>query len=218
MYDAKCAGADGYVRQKPEKYGLSSADMSSDEGFQAAIFSNGKETVLAFSGTNGATDMDDNAGAATGNKSSQYEQAVSIAGQVSKAVGGGKLSMTGHSLGGGLAGAAAAATGRSGTTFNAAPVSTATLRSFSLTRSDGQHVRNLYVRGDPVTALPGSAVGRDIPVGSRWGYAGLHPLLLPTVSYRSHTISRVIELLLRSESFHTHLRPVQHTPGMYSRS
>jgi RHS repeat-associated protein len=190
-YNPKCSGADGYRRQDPGKYNLSANDMKSNNGFQAGIFSNGKETVVAFAGSNGADDWDDNARAFTGARTAQYEQAVRVATRVSQVIGKGELSLTGHSLGGGLAGVAAAATGRAATTFNASPVADGTLRHFGVSRSNGQHVRNLYVHGDPVTALPGRAVGSSTPIGSPWrSFLEKNPLGL-----LNHKIDTVIDIL-----------------------
>ena len=59
----------------------------------------------------------------TGWRSSQHEQAVNLAREVMAQLGNVKLELTGHSLGGSLAAAAAYATGLGATTFNPASVS-----------------------------------------------------------------------------------------------
>jgi len=80
--------------------------------------------VLAFRGTE-PTDLGDwytnlAQGALGPLLRTQYDQAAALADQVDAAVGGADLTMTGHSLGGGLASAAAIETDRPAVTFNAA--------------------------------------------------------------------------------------------------
>jgi RHS repeat-associated protein len=174
VYDPKCKGADGYTRQAPSKYGLTALQLENGRtGFRAGIYSNGKETVLAFAGTNEIkTDLGSSVAAnlPVGVQSQQYGQAVDVARQVSAAVGDGKMAITGHSLGGGMAAAAAAATGRQGTTFNAAPVSSAQLRLLGTSKEAGRHVQNFVHRGDPAW-LGGNKTGSTIMLGSVLGYA-----------------------------------------------
>src|SRR3546814_6477754 len=85
------------------------------------------------------------------------------AGQV---FGEGNVVVTGHSLGGGLASAAALATGASGVTFNAAGLSNETLESLGFNPnavrdsvSDSGQLRRYIVNGDPLNAAQ-----QDIPI------------------------------------------------------
>jgi RHS repeat-associated protein len=93
--------------------------------FFSALYRNGGEYVLAFRGTNEGADWLTNIGqGALGPLlRTQYEVAAALADQVNAAVGDASLTMTGHSLGGGLASAAAFETDRPCVTFNAAPLS-----------------------------------------------------------------------------------------------
>ncbi len=75
--------------------------------------------------------------------------------------------MTGHSLGGGLAATAAAATGRAAVTFNAAGVNDATLRRYGLdparvkAQAEAGQMRRYNISGEALTAaqedVPGLA-------------------------------------------------------------
>jgi len=101
-----------------------------ESGFSATLFQNTVtgEYVLSFRGTDGLFDPDmlNNIQQGVGFISEQYEQATRLAELVNEAMGvDGNLSFVGHSLGGGLASAAALATGRDAQTFNAAGLSQA---------------------------------------------------------------------------------------------
>ena len=77
---------------------------------------------------------------AFGFKTSQYEQAVALAVEVKAALGN-NVTFVGHSLGGGLATAAAGATGLDAITFNAAGVSSTYLGTPG-------NITAHYIRGD----------------------------------------------------------------------
>src|SRR3546814_12797552 len=64
-----------------------------------------------------------------GFETGQYSDAIALAQRAEQVFGEGNVVVTGHSLGGGLASAAALATGASGVTFNAAGLSNETLES-----------------------------------------------------------------------------------------
>jgi hypothetical protein len=98
-------------------------DYDPVEGFGAKLVGNGEgKYTVAFRGTDEffGADAGANAGNATGLGSEQYDMAISLAMDVVDAVGAGNVTFTGHSLGGGLASAAAYATGGNAITFNAA--------------------------------------------------------------------------------------------------
>lgn len=112
----------------------------------------------------------------------QYQVAVNLAKEVSFVVndrrpggfpsGGGSLRIVGHSLGGGLASAAALATNSKATTFNAAGVHPLVISEMTLNRGDRSAINAIYVRGDPLTlfnAIPfvPNAIGVRSSVGPR---------------------------------------------------
>jgi hypothetical protein len=102
---------------------------------------------LAFRGTEDWHDVQANAVQGLGFRTSQYEQAVALARRVQRALpDGARLILTGHSLGGGLAVAAAHATGADAITFNAASVNA---RYQGLGRPG--NVRSHVVFGDPLS-------------------------------------------------------------------
>ncbi|MCO7223009.1 FG-GAP-like repeat-containing protein [Pleionea sp. CnH1-48] len=97
--------------------------VDSDTGFQSALFidKNTGEFVLAYAGTNDLTDVWVDIKQAFGLETKHYNQGIALAKKVNS-VTGGNVRFTGHSLGGGLASAAAVVTGRRAVTFNAAGV------------------------------------------------------------------------------------------------
>ncbi|KAB7648270.1 PAAR domain-containing protein [Polymorphobacter fuscus] len=101
--------------------------------FKAEVFvqdsAAGPAYTVAFRGTAESADWIANAQQGVGMKSDHYDRAINIGRLVSEASDG-PVAFTGHSLGGGLASAAAAATGRPATTFNAAGLSARTVGKY----------------------------------------------------------------------------------------
>ena len=131
-------GAAGFNRLSDSAllgFGIDPASLHDvGSGFRAGIYSNDKQYVLAFAGTNDWRDWLSNVRQATGYDDVQYNQAVAAA-KSAKAAFGDALVIAGHSLGGGLAATAALATGTVAVTFNAAGVSDYTLnRTASIRR------------------------------------------------------------------------------------
>ena len=115
------------------------------DGFAAALYEWYGVYYLVFRGTDDRSDdwTKGNIPQAFGKYSSQYCQALILAGQVQTL---GNVVFVGHSLGGGLASAAAAATGRRAITFNAAG-----LHSVYGGNNYAGEVRAHYIFGDPLT-------------------------------------------------------------------
>ncbi|CNF18870.1 DUF2974 domain-containing protein [Yersinia nurmii] len=135
VYKPTGANLDGFQRLSDAdliKVGIDPASLSdSVSGFQAGIYSNQQQYVLAFAGTNDMRDWLSNVRQATGYDDVQYNQAVAL-GKTAKMAFGEALVMTGHSLGGGLAATAALATATVAVTFNAAGVSDHTLNRLGI--------------------------------------------------------------------------------------
>jgi hypothetical protein len=93
-----------------------------DSSFRARVYVTGSgastEYVVAFRGSSAGEDWRNNAQQALGLNSESYGKALRIGRQIARSDE--AVSFTGHSLGGGLASAAAVASGRSADTFNAA--------------------------------------------------------------------------------------------------
>ena len=130
-----------------------------------------------------------------GMDASQYSSAIELAKRAEHVFGDGNVAVTGHSLGGGLASAAALATGASAVTFNASGLSNNTLESLGFnpnavreSAAESGQIRRYAINGDQLTAAqedvpllpivgsPPDAVGHalriDPPPGT--GFAGLH--------------------------------------------
>lgn len=135
--DGEPADAETITAALPQKLrdaGWKSTGPISDKnsGFHAVVFNNTKtaDTVLAFAGTQMLSSADwlTNFANAFSLKTQQYESAMQFAEKVKKIVADNcldpseKLRFTGHSLGGGLASAAALSTGLKAVTFNAAGI------------------------------------------------------------------------------------------------
>src|SRR3546814_3857003 len=158
---------------------------------------------LAYRGTDNwgvanPGDADDNALQGMGFETGQYSDAIALAQRAEQVFGEGNVVVTGHSLGGGLASAAALATGASGVTFNAAGLSNETLESLGFNPnavrdsvSDSGQLRRYIVNGDPLNAAqqdipilpilnmsPPNALGHELrvdpPAGTGFDLAALH--------------------------------------------
>jgi RHS repeat-associated core domain len=139
-------------------------------GLKAALFEGANSKIVAFAGTDlfagGGVDLIANFKQAFGFTSAQYEAGIKYALSIS-----GDVSFTGHSLGGGIATAAAIITGGSAMVFNSAGVHSNTLRGFS--RSNGA-IKYFYSTHDVIRTLnvlsPASVPGTAISMG----HSGLH--------------------------------------------
>jgi hypothetical protein len=141
--------------------GIDPSRLTGPGGFQAQVYRDAEGGyVLAFAGTDptSVSDWATNVQQGTGQLSAQHLQAIGLAQDLESAVGAEHLVLTGHSLGGGLASTAAAATGEPAVTFNAAGVHPNTL--VAAAALGGSHfgvaadqVRNYHVRGELLTTL-----------------------------------------------------------------
>lgn len=139
--------------------GLRGEDLSSPQSsFRARVYvaegDGGPDYVVSFRGTTDGSDWKANAQQGVGLPSDQYSRALLLAraiGRHPKA----QVTITGHSLGGGLASAAALASGRDAQTFNAAGLSDATIRQAQSIRGDtpAPKIAAFYVRGEILSAI-----------------------------------------------------------------
>ncbi len=142
-------------------------------GFRASIYQNQQgQYVVAYAGTDPSEmpDIGADATQAFGLETKQYNQAIALAKEAEVAFGDGNVVFTGHSLGGGLASAAALATDASGVTFNAAGLSNETLRNLGLNPNaarsevaDSGQLRRYVVNGDPLTLAQQDLPSLPIP-------------------------------------------------------
>jgi len=162
VYNPASRGVDGWSRLGPAD--LMNAGIAPEaledrtSGFRAGLYTDGAgHYTLAFAGSNDGPDWLNNLAQGVGLDAAQYNQAIALA-KDAKLAFGDELVITGHSLGGGLAAAAALAADMPAVTFNAAGVNDATLRDAGLdagaaraAAADGQ-VRRYAVDGEILTS------------------------------------------------------------------
>ncbi|MDD7971944.1 PAAR domain-containing protein [Roseinatronobacter alkalisoli] len=170
---------EGYRRARPdeiEALGLSDGtiDMTQrpDSDFRADVFvrqgNDGQEEyVIAFKGSTTAEDWQNNLIQGTGLRGGRvdrfarertqdqtdYYNEAALIGRTASAMAPGRVSFTGHSLGGGLASNAAAASGGNAHTFNAAGLHESTLNEFGAEGADPENVQAYYLADDPLNRL-----------------------------------------------------------------
>ncbi len=158
--------------------GLKPSDLTSTQSaFRARVYVTGagenQQYVVAFRGsTSDRSDWVTNARQAAGLSSDHYSRALTI-GRALARNDDVPVTITGHSLGGGLASAAAIASGRDATTFNAAGLSQNTInqaQAINTANNPGAvaQVSAIYVRGEILSALQD---GGDQAIGGWLGRA-----------------------------------------------
>jgi hypothetical protein len=124
-------GVEGWQQMTADQVreaGVDPALLHSDKsGFSAGLYTDNQgRYVLAYVGTDEAKDWLTNLGQGLGFKDAQYDQAIELA-QLARQAFGDQVVITGHSLGGGLAGAASIVSNIPAVTFNASGVHDNTL-------------------------------------------------------------------------------------------
>lgn len=122
-----------------------------DSDFRASIYKHGNDYVVSYRGTQTGADWIQNAKQGLGFESDHYNRAKLLAKDVQIGAGaqGGNVRFTGHSLGGGMASAAALSTNRRATTFNSAGLHAHTVASSSAKPP----VDAYYVPGEALSGL-----------------------------------------------------------------
>jgi Protein of unknown function (DUF2974) len=157
--------------------GLKSQDLvSAQSSFRARVYVKGAnesaQFVVAFRGTTSSSDWQANFRQGVGLSSDHYQRALNIGMRLAMRPDA-NVRVTGHSLGGGLASAAALAGGRDAATFNAAGLSDATIARANTIRTDAGigravEVQAFYVRGEVLSAIQD---GGDRVIGAIFGGA-----------------------------------------------
>jgi hypothetical protein len=178
VYNAKAVPPPGFREATTSDLGalkLTESDLKSGSStFKARVYVSGTGTdakyVVAFRGTEGKSDWISNAKQAFGQSSDHYKKALIIGQQIVRS-GNQNVTLTGHSLGGGLASATAIASGQDAVTFNAAGLSDATIRNANQIRTDAGvanagAVDAYFIRGEVLSTLQD---GGDRAVGALLG-------------------------------------------------
>lgn len=137
LYDEQPDLPEGYEEVDATELGIDPALLTEEHGMQAEVYRTPDGGyVVAYRGSDENLDWVTNARQGVGMDDPQYEQAMQLASAV-HAASGGDVTFTGHSLGGGLAAAAAMATGQPAVTFDAAGVHGDTADRAAEIRGDG---------------------------------------------------------------------------------
>lgn len=171
---------DGWQVITPSSIGLNDSIFNHDS-FAATLFynANNNEYILSFRGSDNLGDWKDNFLQSSGAATSQYKRAVALAKQLSQSLPGVSLGFTGHSLGGGLATAAALTINAEATVFNPAALHPDTAVKLGLDYTKAEKlVKVTTVDGDLLTAIQASAPEEKnvntYPVSGRFPAPGVH--------------------------------------------
>lgn len=177
--------------------GVTTPRTDDTTGFQSAVYTDGNGNyVVAFAGTDPASLQDwlANGGQGLGFETSQYSDAMALANEVATAWPG-QTVITGHSLGGGLASAAALATDSPAVTFNAAGLSDETLRSLGFTPNGAREyaadglVRRYSVENDILTGAQSGVSPLPEAVGTQFQLENTYLIQDPI---RAHLMDAVL--------------------------
>lgn len=150
-------------QQKLADIGVKPDDLSpSTSQFRAQIFETGTSDnpsyVVAFKGSTSGQDWTNNFQQGVGLNSDYYTRAVTLGNLVNQTTDG-QVVFTGHSLGGGLASAAADAAQQPATTFNAAGLSASTIKGLPPNPST---IDAYHVAGEILTGIQSSPIARAL--------------------------------------------------------
>ena len=171
-------------------------------GLQYGLYQREKENgemeyVLAFAGTNDLKDVQQDLDQFTGvNAASQYGNAIVLGGKFASLYAGYEKTIVGHSLGGGLATAAAMYTEIPAITFNPAAITESTKAKLAIQDRFGKNITNYVVFGEPLSViqsamkmgLPGNTIQLFVHKRSR------NPFVK---SFSAHKISTIKQILPR---------------------
>ena len=174
---------------------------SISNGLQYGIYQremkNGEiEYVLAFAGTNDLKDVQQDISQFIGTgPASQYGNAVSLGQRFASLYDGCEKTIVGHSLGGGLATAAAMSTDIPAITFNPAAMTELTKAKLGINNS-GSNITNYVVVGEPLFALQ-NIMGMHLPGNTIFIYTHNSIFNPFKKSFNAHKISTFKHLLTK---------------------
>ncbi|MCV6627544.1 MAG: hypothetical protein OIF38_15710, partial [Cellvibrionaceae bacterium] len=184
------------TKKQLNQLGLSGILLNdSQSGFKSNLYYNSKhgQYIYAFAGTEDGTDWKQNLAQGLGLVAEQYELAMQNALDIKDATGG-KVHLTGHSLGGGLASAASLVSNTRATTFNSARVNflTPLRHGANMNRAD-ELIDAYYVEGELLNSIQ-HAIGNRIPLRPannpiRWWHSPIQKLIR---AYQLHSQDEVL--------------------------
>ncbi|MGP5231769.1 hypothetical protein, partial [Psychrobacter celer] len=188
VYKNDSKGISGYPRlgkDEIRRLGLNSGLFNTEKdqsGFYAAMYKNEKNGgyAVAMRGTeiSERNDIIADAAQGIGLSNAQYDKAYELAQELDKNsnINKSNMTITGHSLGGGLAATAGSITGYPTYTFNAAGVHKNTLNKYGITNAQTKHIQAYNTKNDPLNKAQDnrgkvmSGAGLLSPVGAIAGY------------------------------------------------
>ena len=219
--NGRADGIPGWRAMQPDELLNAGIDPNSlvnrSSGLKSVIYTDDQgRNVLAFSGTDEPKDWLTNLRQGLGFEDAQYNQAMAVARQA-KAAFGQDLVITGHSLGGGLAVAAAYAADAPAVTFNASGVNNKTLERIGLDPDavkrdaesgnvrryavDNEILTGLQERTPIIRGLMPDAIGHKIELQDPdplKGWSRLNPVKQVKHSVEMHYIDAVIDSMERT--------------------
>jgi len=190
-------GWESVPKEKLEGMGLDPSQFQNDKtGFAAGLYQHEDGAyALAFRGTGEGVDWTKgNIPQGIGLDSPQYKQAVALATAVSGAVGADNLTQTGHSLGGGLAGAASLSTNTTGVTFNAAGLhnNSVGMKRGARDQLGQQLVTNYFVKGEVLSAGQKALYPAPVATGRQIGIRPANVTSFGTGRVENHYMRQVL--------------------------
>ena len=165
-----------------------------ESGFRGIALRNGDEVIVAFAGTDPKSpgDIANDLAQGIGFAPTQYRQAAAFAQKWEDRAGTNNVTLTGHSLGGGLAAYASIQTGVRATTVNSAPLALTNLggNPFSGDVRNNPNITHYYVPGEVLTALDISNPLDNRP-GNTIAVEGEHSILNPLSVFKNHSLGSV---------------------------
>lgn len=165
-----------------------------ENGFRGIALKNGDEIIVAYAGTDPKSpgDIGTDLLQGIGFAPPQYKMAVDFANKWKNQVGADNVTLTGHSLGGGLAAYASIKTDLKATTVNSAPLALTNVggNPFSGDVRNNPNITNYFVPGEVLTVL--DATNRlDMRPGNKIAVEGDSPSYNPLSTFNNHSLGNV---------------------------
>ena len=154
-FPEKYDGKDRYFFTDINYQGVEKGDTAENgSGTKVGMYEKDGHYILVARGTARKPDwVDDNLKQGVGLGSDQYEQVISVSKKASQRVGKQKVTITGHSMGGGTSSASGIITGSDTYAFNPAGVHPNTVGEYGKTRANSSNVYSIYAASDPLNGL-----------------------------------------------------------------